>query len=155
MQILWINAQISNCSRSFLNHPFCGLAPAPYHPLRTRNTMHCNNCAGDTLRVEVEKELQWSRSKNEVKPEGKRWNIGIKATCFLHCPSWQCPPPLSDFWFKYFFFIFTSKLPGSFFDGITVKPRYTGLKSNGNPPITNTKLWSFPVIFFFHFLYWQ
>ena len=37
---------------------------------------------------------------------------------------------------------------------ITVKPRYTGPKNTGYPPITNAKLWSLQVISF-NFLYWQ
>ena len=40
------------------------------------------------------------------------------------------------------------------FKACTVEPRYTGPKSNGNPPITNSKPWSLPVISF-NFLYWQ
>ena len=36
----------------------------------------------------------------------------------------------------------------------TVKPRNTGPKSNGNPPITIAKPWSLQVIPFY-FLYWQ
>ena len=36
----------------------------------------------------------------------------------------------------------------------TVTPRNTGPKSNGNPPITNAKLWSLQDISF-NFLYWQ
>ena len=35
----------------------------------------------------------------------------------------------------------------------TVKPRNSGPKSNGNPPITNAKLWSLQA--FFYFLQWQ
>ena len=52
------------------------------------------------------------------------------------------------------FTYFTHLTIGNISQQSTVKPRNTGPKSNGNPPITNAKPWSLQVISF-NFLYWQ
>ena len=48
-------------------------------------------------------------------------------------------------WYNYFFFTLKTNFS-------TVKSRYTGPKSNGNPPITDAKLWSLQTLLFIAYI---